>query len=754
MLTGTELLEGLNPAQKEAVETVDGPLLIVAGPGSGKTRVITHRIAYLARVYGVSPHQIAAVTFTNKAAREMRDRLQRLVGVGADSLTVGTFHSFCARLLRYDGDIIGLSPNYSIYDSDDQLNMIKQSLELAELDPKRNHPRAVQSVISKAKSLLLDSRGLDQTAQNFFEESCARVYHHYEELLARNNALDFDDLLLKTVQLLRASDAIREKYQQRYQYLMIDEFQDTNIAQYRLAQLLTGEDHNVCVVGDPDQSIYSWRNADIRNILSFQQDYPEAKTIALEQNYRSTANILEAAKSLISSNGMRLEKDLFTDNAKGTPLTIHEAYDETEEAGFVITEIDRLVRQEKVKLGDCAVMYRVNAQSRALEEACLHKGMKYRLVGGVRFYQRREVKDLMAYLHLLNNPQDEINLSRVINVPPRGIGAKSMQDMVAYSHNQGIALYAALQQIAAAKAEGRLSPVRLTPRAVTAVASFIAVADRLIDLAQRMKVVELINLVLEESGLRSYIQNGDDLPDERWENILELREIAQEFNAEEPPNGLTTLLERISLVADVDSYNESEDSMTLITLHQAKGLEFPVVFIVGLEEGLLPHIRAVESGDEIELEEERRLCYVGITRAQQRLYLLRAFRRGFRGSNGPTLASRFLREIPSSLVSSPSAKPRQTGSANTGTFTAGSFTKAPTVVNSDAWAKAVSQAPPSPHRPTLNVGDMVRHTAFGEGVVMDNTAVDGDYEVTVQFADGVGVKRLLLSFAPLEKVAG
>jgi len=420
------------------------------------------------------------------------------------------------------------------------------------------------------------------------------------------------------------------------------------------------------------------------------------------------------------------------------PLAVHEAYDEAEEAGFVITEIDRLVRQERMKLGDCAVMYRVNAQSRALEEACLHKGLKYRLVGGVRFYQRREVKDLMAYLHLLNNPQDEINLSRVVNVPPRGLGAKSMQELVGWSHAHNMSLYAAMQQVASAKVEGRPSPVRLTPRAVTAVTSFISVADRLIDLSQRMKVVELIDLVLEESGLRSYIRNSDDLPDERWENILELREIAQEFNAEEPPNGLATLLERISLVADVDSYNESEDSMTLITLHQAKGLEFPVVFIVGLEEGLLPHSRSMEN--EAELEEERRLCYVGITRAQQRLYLLRAFRRGFMGSNGPTLASRFLREIPSSLVYSPSAPPRRAGGPAT-------------VVKNDVWAKAISQAPPPPQRPALLVGDQVRHTSFGEGVVMDNTAVDGDYEVTVQFADEVGVKRLLLSFAPLEKVA-
>ena len=371
MTTSLDILEGLNLPQQEAVQTTNGPLLIIAGPGSGKTRVITHRIAYLIRVCGVNPYQIAAVTFTNKAAREMRDRLQVMVTRDSDSLTVGTFHSFCAAMLRRNGDFLGLKSNYSIYDSDDQLNLIKRSLELSELDPKSHPPRAVQSVISKAKSSMVDALGLSQRAETYFEESCARVYYHYEELLAQNNAVDFDDLLMKGVQLLQGSEEVRDRYRNQYKYLMVDEFQDTNTSQYLLTKLLTGEAQNICVVGDPDQSIYSWRNADIRNILSFQQDYPLTKTIALEQNYRSTSTILEAAKSLISSNGMRLRKDLFTENDAGDPITVHEAYDEQEEAGFVVSQIRDLRNKQSYKLGECAVMYRINAQSRALEEACI-----------------------------------------------------------------------------------------------------------------------------------------------------------------------------------------------------------------------------------------------------------------------------------------------------------------------------------------------------------------------------------------------
>ena len=733
------------------METIQGPLLIVAGPGSGKTRVITHRVAYLVRVCGVSPYRIAAVTFTNKAAREMRDRLQRLVGGNSNSLTVGTFHAFCALLLRRDGAFIGLNPNYSIYDSDDQLTLIKRSMELAELDPKRHHPRAVQSVISKAKSVLMDSQGLAQQRENYFEEVCAQVYHHYEELLSRNNAVDFDDLLMKAVQVLRESNEVRERYQRRYQYLMVDEFQDTNVAQYRLARLLTGEEQNICVVGDPDQSIYSWRNADIRNILSFQQDYPNAKKIDLEQNYRSTGTILEAAKSLISANAMRLQKDLFTENQAGVPVTVHEAYDEQEEAGFVISQISQLVREGEHQAGDCAVMYRVNAQSRALEEACLQQGMQYRLVGGIRFYHRREVKDLMAYLHLLHNPQDEVNLTRVVNVPPRGIGAKSLQELVRWSQGERVSLYGAMQRIAEARQQGQPCPAPLPSRAANSIANFADMVQRLVEQSQQLRVMELIDLVLEDSGLRHHIQSSDDQPEERWENILELRETAREFNAEQPPDGLATLLERLSLVADVDSYEDSEDSVTLITLHQAKGLEFPVVFIVGMEEGLLPHSRSMDS--ETELEEERRLCYVGFTRAERRLFLLRAFRRGFMGSSGPTMASRFLREMPDHLIASAPRRvsaPPVPSPSPTGNLPSAEVSGKVSGGISD-WPSAKGPAAP---RVSLGTGDLVRHAAFGEGVVLECTPSSDDHEVTVQFSEAVGVKRLLLSFAPLEKLEG
>ena len=526
---------------------------------------------------------------------------------------------------------------------------------------------------------------------------------------------------------------MRERYQRRYLHLMVDEFQDTNLAQYRLARLLAGEYRNICVVGDPDQSIYSWRNADIRNILSFQQDYPGAKTIALEQNYRSTATILEAAKNLISVNGIRLHKDLFTKNEPGVPVVVQEAYDEEEEANLVVAEVNRLVRQEKFKPGDCAVMYRVNAQSRALEEACLRRGMKYRLVGGVRFYHRREVKNLMAYLRLLHNPLDEVNLGRVINVPPRGIGAKSLQDLAHWAQCQNIPLFTAMQSITAARAAGEPCPAPLTGRAANAIVGFATLIDNLAPQSARLKVVDLINLVLEDSGLRRYIQSSDDQPEERWENILELRETAREFNAEEPPDGLASLLERLSLVADVDCYAESEDSLTLITLHQAKGLEFPVVFIVGLEEGLLPHARSMESAEE--LEEERRLCYVGVTRAEQRLYLLRSFRRGFRGG-GPTIASRFLREIPSQLLG-----PAPTAHAEALQKALG-----------NVWGQPATIPPTSaPARPVLQSGDLVQHSTFGEGVVMSCVRSGDDHEVTVQFS-GVGIKRLLLGYAPLKMI--
>ncbi len=739
-----DLLEGLNPAQREAVEAVDGPLLIVAGPGSGKTRVITHRIAYLVQECGVSPYSILAMTFTNKAAREMKERLARLAGRHADALTVGTFHSFCARLLRREGDFIGLSRNYSIFDDDDQIAAIKQCLELADYDPKRYPPRAVLSLISKAKSVLQDSQAMARQADGYyFEEVCARVYRHYEELLARNNAVDFDDLLLRTVQLFREYPVVLRRYQDRYAYLMVDEFQDTNVAQYQLSRQLSQSHLNICVVGDPDQSIYSWRSADVRNILNFKADYPRARVISLGQNYRSTASILNAAKVLIESNGQRLDHQLFTQNAAGVPVQMDEAYDEDEEAGKVIEEIKRLSRDEGFTLGDCAVMYRVNAQSRALEEACLQQGVKYRLVGGTRFYQRKEIRDVTAYLRLIFNQQDDMNLARVVGVPPRGIGARSLQQLADWAGGQGMAMFDAMRSIADASANKQPCPVPLPSRAASSIAKFAVLVDRWVALSREVEVVKLIDLVLQESGLQKHIQEGDDHPEERWENVMDYRAIAQEFNAEAPPDGLGSLLERTALVSQVDELEDAEDSITLITLHQAKGLEFPVVFMVGLEEGLLPHSRSLES--EEQTEEERRLCYVGMTRAEKRLYMLRAFRRGFRGNlGGPATASRFLREIPSDLVASAAltwAAARTVAEPEGG--------RGRSIRSAELAAAA---AAPAPSGPSLRIGDSVRHRVFGEGIVMATDVTTSDVEVTVEFAGGAGVKRLLLSFAPLEKL--
>ncbi len=739
-----DLLAGLNPAQREAVETVDGPLLIVAGPGSGKTRVITHRIAYLVQECGVSPFSILAMTFTNKAAREMKDRLGRLTGPHADALTVGTFHSFCARLLRREGDFIGLSRNYSIFDDDDQISAIKQCLEQADYDPKRYPPRAVLSAISRAKNVLKDSRAMAREADGYyFEEVCAQVYGRYEELMARNNAVDFDDLLLRTVQLFREYPVVLQRYQERYGYLMVDEFQDTNVAQYQLARQLSQGHQNFCVVGDPDQSIYSWRSADVRNILNFKADYPRAKVVSLGQNYRSTSSILNAAKGLIESNGQRIDNELFTDNPTGVPVQVDEAYDEDEEAGKVIGEIKRLTREEGFKLGECAVMYRVNAQSRAMEEACLQQGVKYRLVGGTRFYQRKEIRDLTAYLRLVFNQQDDLNLSRVVGAPPRGIGAKSMQQLGDWASGNGMAMFDAMREITKASAAKHPCPVPLPSRAASSIAKFAALVDRWVGLSQEVEVVKLIDLILDESGLQKFIQEGDDRPEERWENVMAYRAIAQEFSAETPPDGLGSLLERTALVSQVDELEDAEDSITLITLHQAKGLEFPVVFMVGMEEGLLPHSRSLDS--EEQTEEERRLCYVGMTRAEKRLYLLRAFRRGFRGNTGgPAVASRFLREIPADLVAAAALSSTAARAAVGPDSGRGSSIRAA--------ALAAAAAAPAPTGLALRVGDQVRHRAFGEGIVTAADATASDVEITVEFAGGVGVKRLLLSYAPLEKV--
>ena len=736
------ILDGLNPMQREAVTTIDGPLLINAGPGSGKTRVITHRVAYLVRDCGVYPYRIAAVTFTNKAAREMRDRLRLLLGEDGERLTVATFHAFCATVLRSAGDRIGLDRGFVIYDDTDQIAMVKRAMEDAGVDPKTFAPRAILSAISGAKSKLLDAEAFRLAQENPYDEIVHRVYDVYERLLAQSSAVDFDDLLLKVYQLLHDVPEVAERYQRRYAQFMVDEFQDTNVVQYAIAKKISEANRNLCVVGDPDQSIYSWRNADIRNILSFKHDYPEAKVIALEENYRSTQTILDAAQALISSNEQRVEKELWTNNGRGEPITIGEGYNEAEEARMAVGELDRLVQDEGYRLGDAAIMYRVNAQSRAFEEACLRHGVPYQLVGSVRFYQRQEIKDVTAYLRLVANPHDDAGFARVVNVPARGIGQRTQDELTRLARDTGTSLFDAVGAL-----EGDAAAAFAT-RSAGALTRFREMIEGLAADSADLDLVEIVDEVLERTGYKRFVQGQDERAEERWENIMELRSSAKDFlTLGRGRDALSAFLESVALVSDTDNLEDAADAVTLITLHQAKGLEFRAVFMVGMEEGMLPHIRSLE--DEAEMEEERRLAYVGVTRAKERLYLLRAFRRGFRGMSGPSLPSRFLADIPRRLVA---REPRR---APTSAAAAGRSRKRPAAAHAPGGGRlpletAASGTPDA--KPHLGTGDKVRHAKFGEGIVTGAKPTHGDVEVTVAFANGNGIKRLLLSIAPLEKV--
>ena len=803
-----QILEGLNDNQRDAVTAIDGPLLIIAGPGSGKTRVITHRIAYLVRVVGIRPHQIAAVTFTNKAAREMRQRLVPLLGQAVEQLTTTTFHAFCANVLRREGEHIGLDRDFVIYDDADQMALVKRALIELELDPKRFPPRSILSGISGAKSELLGVEGLAHRSASYWDEIVVRTYERYEDLLRQCSAVDFDNLLLKTYQLFDRVPDVAQKYQERYVHFMVDEFQDTNVAQYAISRQLARHHLNICVVGDPDQSIYTWRNADIRNILSFQDDYPKAKLIALEENYRSTQTILDAARSLIASNTQRVEKDLWTRNGSGVPIVIAEGYNEEEEAQFVVREIQSLTRnqeavvgrkKEGTTLGDIAVMYRVNAQSRALEEACLRYGVPYQVVGGMKFYQRQEVKDIIAYLRLIANPDDDVSLNRVINLPTRGIGQRTLDHLARTARDAGTSQFAAIQALSGealsdgnSAAQGAVvSP--FTARARTSLIGFGDLIKGIADERDDLDLLDIIDAVLERSGYQRWLSDQPERSEERLENIQEFRASARDYLHFGRAEALTAFLESVSLVADVDSMEDRADAITLITLHQAKGLEFPVVFMVGMEEGLLPHSRSVD--DPTQLEEERRLCYVGITRAKERLYLLRAFRRGFRGGSEPGTPSRFLLDIPQELLTAP-AQPkrpstsRQRSAVRRGDLSADtpptpdtrrgdragrtqSVTSSPSGLRSPggiptrrsgrapnvpgqrpvregaASAGGSGQMAASPH---LATGDKVMHKVFGEGIVTESKPTGNDFEVTVAFKDGAGVKRLLLGMAPLEKI--
>ena len=725
-----DILATLNPTQREAVEAIEGPVLILAGPGSGKTRVITHRVAYLVKVCGISPHRIIAVTFTNKAAREMRERLEQLLGQAIEALTLGTFHAICARVLRREGKAIGLESSFVIYDEDDQLRMVKQVLEELGLDPKQYAPQALRSAIGAAKSRLISPEEYAKLVSSYFEEIVHRVYQRYQQLLSQGRAVDFDDLLMRTVQLFRDHPKILARYGSRYIHILVDEFQDTNIVQYMLMKQLAGKYRNLCVVGDPDQSIYSWRFADLRNILSFEKDYPEARVVFLEQNYRSTKTILEVASDVISANVLRKPKRLWTENEDGTPVTVIEGYNAEEEAQSVVNEIEKLVNQEQIAFKDCAVMYRVNAQSRVLEETFLRYGVPYKLVGGTRFYQRQEVKDIIAYLRVIHNPQDNVSLTRIINVPGRGIGHKTINTMQSWAKAHDTSLFEALEQIShdAVAGEAKQS---LPSRIVQALAGFDALMANLTAQSNKLSLSGLVDEILEHTGYRAYILDKED-GEERWENIMELRGVASEYDEFSPDEALTTFLEKVSLVSDIDELDAKTDAVTLITLHQAKGLEFPTVFIVGLEEGILPHRRSFDNPEE--MEEERRLCYVGITRAKKRLYLLRSYRRSLFGGSTANPPSRFLQDISPHRIS-----PRRL------------WEDTPTLV---ATADVVEH-PRVSHRLvgtlTLRVGDRVNHNKFGRGIVMNCSPTKGDQELTVVF-EGAGVKKLLASLAPLEKI--
>ena len=763
----TDILDGLNDRQREAVETVDGPLLIVAGPGSGKTRVITHRIAHLVESCGVPPHRIAAVTFTNRAAREMQERLfgksdedpsAPLLdrGMRDRGLTVSTYHALCAMVLRRESERIGLVRDYSIYDAADQTAQIKRAMHDVNVDPARFAPRAIQSAISRAKSELTGAEAYGLNAGAYFDEVVYRVYERYEELNSLASAVDFDDLLLKTYFLFRRHPEALSDYSRRFIYLMIDEFQDTNVAQYAIAKQLAEGHRNLCAVGDPDQAIYSWRNADIRNILSFQKDFPDAKVISLEENYRSTRTILDAAKNLISPNEQRVDKGLWTRNGRGVPIVVREGFDEQDEAQAVVKEMRGLVNSETYAPSDIAVMYRVNAQSRALEEACLRHGVPYQLVGSLRFYQRQEIKDLTAYLRLIANPDDDVSLERVVNVPLRGIGRRTLDELTRWGGQNGRSMFESIDTLAGDLEEGSEPSIPVAVRSARALVRFRGLVNDLAEESRSLELPALIDRVLEGTGYLDHVARGERA-DERLENLQEYRNTASGYPKLElePAEALSAFLARVSLVSDVDNLDDSADAVTLVTLHQAKGLEFPVVFIVGMEEGLLPHSRSLD--DPAEMEEERRLCYVGVTRAKERLFLYRAFKRGFRGDAGRP--SRFLSDVPRRLIAAGAAEdPEQRGSPARASRSKG---RGAVPALSQAVGHKGAGTKPGVRdgrgdlrdgKPSLSTGDKVHHAKFGDGIVTESKAIPNDVELTVAFKDGNGIKRLLLSLAPLEKV--
>lgn len=732
-------LASLNDAQREAVTWPGGPLMIFAGAGSGKTRVITYRIARLISE-GVYPSRILSVTFTNKAAKEMRERLEHIVGNDARSLWSGTFHSICAKLLRIDGSSIGISPDFVIYDDGDQMTLVKQILKEKDIDEKALQPRVVLHEISRAKEKLTTPEKYAETASGYVDRLVAQIYPSYQKALAKANAMDFDDILANAVKMLSESKEVREKYQEKFLHVLIDEYQDVNFAQYRFAQLLSGKHHNITIVGDDDQSIYAWRGADVSLMLRFSSDHPNAKVVTLAQNYRCSKNILAAANDVIQHNRGRAPKQLFTDNPAGAQLTLDEAGTEQDEAMLVADTIQKAIRQGRRKYGDFGVLYRTNAQSRVMEEAFLMMRIPHVLVGGVRFYERKEIKDMLAYLRAILNPLDGIAIRRVVNVPGRGIGDKSIETFANWATERGLTLWDAMKEQSVQSS--------LAKKALLGLKAFLYVIDEGQELARKGPITPILRHVMQRSGYTDMLkEEHSEESIGRLENLQELLNVTAQYDATAESPSLSGFLEQVALIADTDQLLETGDAVTLMTLHSSKGLEFPVVFLVGLEEGVFPHSRSIDS--DMEVEEERRLAYVGITRAREELHLMHARRRSVFGTSNFNRRSRFVDDIVSVEFSHllPGGGQINSGLTEVRSDRTGSYQ---TTMAREAVVESRAKMPQ--WTPPFSVGQRVRHAKFGEGIVIACGPLRNDAEVTVAFTGVTGTKKLVQSLAKLEVV--
>ncbi|WP_182200997.1 DNA helicase PcrA [Paraliobacillus salinarum] len=737
------LIKSLNKKQQEAVRKTDGPLLIMAGAGSGKTRVLTHRIAYLLDEKEISPRSILAITFTNKAAREMKDRVARLVGPEADKIWVSTFHSMCVRILRRDIERIGYSRNFSILDSGDQLSVIKKVLKDKDIDSKKFDPRAMLGAISSAKNSLITPKQYKEEAGNFYEQQIAVVYEGYQKTLIKNQSLDFDDLIMQTIRLFDRVPEVLEYYQRRFQYIHVDEYQDTNHAQYFLVKQLAARFQNLCVVGDSDQSIYRWRGADIQNIMSFEKDYPNAHVVLLEQNYRSTQSILQAANSVIVNNPGRKPKKLWTDNTSGSKIYYHEAATEQYEGLYVADKIEEYLKSEGYNYRDMAILYRTNAQSRAVEETFVKANIPYQIVGGTKFYDRKEIKDILAYLRLISNPDDDISFTRVVNEPKRGVGKTSLEKLQAYAASNDISLYTAVQEVDFAGVSGK---------AAKSLADFGAMIKQWTQQQEFLTATDMVEEVLKRTGYEEMLKNERSIEAQsRLENIEEFKTVSKHFEKNSEDKTLLAFLTDLALVADIDRMDDdpfADNKVTMMTLHAAKGLEFPVVFLIGMEENVFPHSRSLM--DDEEMEEERRLAYVGITRAEKILHLSHAKMRTLFGRTNLNPISRFIHEIPDDLLEGmEEAKEKMFGfnkkqESRTNPFA--TTPKEPVPVK-----RRAKQTTTGGEKVGWQVGDKADHKKWGQGTVVKVTGQGESMELDIAFPAPTGIKRLLAKFAPITK---